>query len=532
MAIKKNAAHAASAWQTSVNPLRGITSRQIDQLLDQARRGNETRLQEAYVEMEKTMPIMVVSIQRRTGGLLAKDWKIAVRSAQRMKGFDENLAKEQAAYLEMVYGDSEERGLHAAIQHMAMAMFRGYSALKPDYGADGDTLSFELLDNWNLCRDAKGNFYWNPDADTTKIAGDEGILAIPEGEIVGLNFPYPIDMPGMQIYLRQLIGEEQWARATEKYGVAQVILTAPQGIGDDKIGEYAQRAMNIFEGGSGAIGYGSTVNQLSDARGQDPFSTFVDHQTKLILMMATGGTLGSMADATGLGSGVADSQNETFELLLRQDAQLISGAFNRTITKKLLDAKWPGKKHLAYFDFNLDSQPSALDILELAAKAKSAGFIMDAEELSAKIGFTLTVDTSMEPVAVNALGLQAEDDNEGDDDDGDNDDDKDDDKATEDKARVVVSEEPASAPAEPTVLPKPAPDKEDLAGQLALAFGAKFLPLVDEFEQLSILSGEAQVKQAKRILGILDTMDIDDADPMVTIIHEIMTSTFTKESGK
>lgn len=29
----------------------------------------------------------------------------------------------------------------------------------------------------------------------------------------------PVDIPGLMVYLRQLVGEEQWARFVEKQGI-------------------------------------------------------------------------------------------------------------------------------------------------------------------------------------------------------------------------------------------------------------------------------------------------------------------------
>lgn len=42
----------------------------------------------------------------------------------------------------------------------------------------------------------------------------------------------PIDVPGLMVYLRQLVGEEQWARFVEKQGIPQVVITAPEGTPD------------------------------------------------------------------------------------------------------------------------------------------------------------------------------------------------------------------------------------------------------------------------------------------------------------
>lgn len=45
----------------------------------------------------------------------------------------------------------------------------------------------------------------------------------------------PIDIPGMMVYLRQLVGEEQWARFVEKQGIPQVVIEAPEGTPDQNL---------------------------------------------------------------------------------------------------------------------------------------------------------------------------------------------------------------------------------------------------------------------------------------------------------
>ena len=77
--------------------------------------------------------------------------------------------------------------------------------------------------------------------------------------------------------MRQLVGETMWAKAVEKYGIAQVLLTAPEGTPDTALDVWNWRAKAIFEGGSGSLPYGSKVDVLTAARSQDPFSEFITH---------------------------------------------------------------------------------------------------------------------------------------------------------------------------------------------------------------------------------------------------------------
>ncbi len=52
----------ADSWQIACNPLRALTSVQIERMIEQARMGNDVMLQIAFAEMEKTMPIFGICI--------------------------------------------------------------------------------------------------------------------------------------------------------------------------------------------------------------------------------------------------------------------------------------------------------------------------------------------------------------------------------------------------------------------------------------------------------------------------------------
>ena len=54
-----------SNWATCINPLRGLTKPQIEQMLQNARHGNDVRLQIAFKEIERTMPIFGICIEKK-----------------------------------------------------------------------------------------------------------------------------------------------------------------------------------------------------------------------------------------------------------------------------------------------------------------------------------------------------------------------------------------------------------------------------------------------------------------------------------
>lgn len=115
-----------------------------------------------------------------------------------------------------------------------MYAFRGRSAVKP-FIKDGE-LILKNLENWNFMS-SNGVNYWNPDSNPAYLldTSEQGLAAlgleeIPEGEVISIEDDKPLDWAGISIYLRLLVGEEQWARAVEKFGIPQVLLKAPAGV--------------------------------------------------------------------------------------------------------------------------------------------------------------------------------------------------------------------------------------------------------------------------------------------------------------
>lgn len=100
---------------------------------------------------------------------------------------------------------------------------------------------------------------------------------IPEGEVISIQDDKPLDWAGISIYLRLLVGEEQWARAVEKFGIPQVLLKAPAGTPETELQKWDWRAQAIFEGASGVLPSGTEADILTAARGQDPFTEFIAH---------------------------------------------------------------------------------------------------------------------------------------------------------------------------------------------------------------------------------------------------------------
>ena len=390
----------ANAFLESYNPLRGLTIRRAQMIFDAARRGNDVRLQWIYENLEQSDPTLMICAERRASALVDLDWTIRPKAAARAKGFDKALADEQAAFLEQAYGQAEERNLFPAIERLASAFFRGHAHVRPLWCDGGLGLAgFELLNAWNLCRDlVTGLWHWNPSAAETLDFGS--LDPVPEGEIVTLVRTRHVDYPAMAIYLRAALGERAWGRFLERYGIPPVIITMPSEMDPARVSEYCAAATQVADGGSGALPAGSLVSYAHEARGTDPFTAFLDHQQRLIVLMATGGMLTSLTGATGIGQGATDAHEETWRTIVRRDAAAVATALNRTVTDTLLGRAFPGRPHLAVFDFETEPAPGPAEVFDLAAKAVQAGYRVTQAELQERTGYAL------EPAGAGSGGLE------------------------------------------------------------------------------------------------------------------------------
>lgn len=377
MAKTSDTTRLVNAFARSWNPLRSLTQSSINAFFEQIRHGNDIRLQVAFAEMERTTPIFGVCINKRLAGITDRQWDIVPID-------ESSVAKKQAEAIKAIIKKSDTRnidGLTEAMRHLGLASFRGRSVVKPFFDDKGE-LYFKKVPNWNTLT-WNDKLYWNPSADQGVFFTDEtpiGLQQLSEDEVCWIQEERPIDIPGLQVYLRQLIGEEGWARATEKYGVAQCIITAPDGTPDTALDQWNQRAIAIFEGGSGVLPAGAQVNSLTDARGQDPFSAYVEHQQEVIVLLALGEKLTTLGGSTGLGSNLAEVQSKEFDNLVNLDCKRISNAFSRCVVKKVSD--FLGfREPLCRFEFVEQDNTEPQKYLEMAKMVIDMGISIDIAKL-------------------------------------------------------------------------------------------------------------------------------------------------------
>lgn len=372
----------------SMNPLRGLNSKDVESILDMSRRGFFSRLALIYSILESSDINVSTILTRRESALVGCDWEIRKR---KVKDMDEKLAKDQQEFLTEQFSIAEDSGtLIDAIKALQLSTFRGIAVVEPRYTKNG-LYDFVCYDTWNFAVDpATQRVYWNPKAqDYTNFSS---LKDVTDTNLIIMRNERPVDGLTLPVYIRSEFGEESWSRLVARRGLPNCYIIAPP-LSDNKIDAFANAAKKCADGGSGALPNGSSVvTEKTDPGNHQAFQLFLEHQQKQIILAGTGGILGSLAEATGLGSGVSNAHMETWREIITSDAFSISNAISRKVANKLLDWKFPGQRHLAYFAIDTDTPKTAAEVLDCAVKATQAGYRIDTEQLAEMTGFKFVVE--------------------------------------------------------------------------------------------------------------------------------------------
>lgn len=389
---------AVGLMNENINPLWNIDERRVQMIFDYARSGNYAWLQYIYNEIEERDPTLLVCVTRRTSALAELDWRVVRANSKLYRDADEGLVKEQIQCIEEAVAKIDN--LPDALEHLALSAFRGFSMVAPTHAPNGDITHFDLIDSWNLCYSKAGqSWYFNPSGSAFSLPANIGqpngyipkeLRYIPPSEVCVVTRNRPIDWPALQIYLRSAVGERDWGRFLETYGLPPVIITMPEFTSKEDEDLYVAAAESVFEGRSGVVPFGSQVNYASESRGTNPFTEFIEHQMKLVVLMSTGGTLASLAES-GSGTLAGDAQQDEWLRIIRADKRIVSNAINKQICEQVIrrHKDFKGRPILAEFQLDSDPQPTAKEVAELASILSSAGFEMDADELSQITGFKI-----------------------------------------------------------------------------------------------------------------------------------------------
>lgn len=390
---------AANSWRESYNPLRGLTMPRAVALMEDAQRGMMADLQWLYASelgIEATDADLLTIIEKTLAGVADMDWQIVVAD-QETRGFDQALADEQRKFLEASFAKCDN--LSAAIDHLVMARFRGFSHLQPWLAPDWTIEHLEPLPQWNMVRDGtRSNWAWNPQARQAayrSFAPDA--LLTPEDYIL-LENRRPVNRIALVKYIRSTIAEKDWDAYVEIYGLPGVFIIMPANIPQGEENHYRNEAVSAAEAASGALPNGSDVKTLSEVRGTQPFQARLEWLQKQLVLAGTGGMLTTLAEPTGIGQGASGVQDSAWQTIVRRMAKKVEEPINAQYCRRALAAMFPGRPALASFSLRARQEKDVGSAVDSISKLATAGYQVDPEQVEAETGYKVTLKPVAEPV--------------------------------------------------------------------------------------------------------------------------------------
>ena len=370
---------ASLAWLERSNPLSGLSISEAKSIFDAARSGNTQRLHWLYQEIEAQNPVLSMCVSRRSGAAAGFNWAVTERAAK-----NGALSGEQKDAVETFLADIDN--FADLFEHLDLALFRGFAHAQPIW--EGDAVHhIELLDSWKFLKQ-DGEWFFNPACD----GYSKNCISCQNARLVTVERRRPVDVPALAIHIRSAVGERDWGRFLERYALPKpAIIMAPNATEKDR-DKYLQSGEGVENGEVTVWPNGASISDFAGgSRGVDPFSVFITHQEKTILMLSTGGTLGSMAEA-GSGTLAGNAQQDVWEQIVARDSGIIAAAVQRAMVRPFLARKFPGSPVCVDFAFDLTQKPTPKEVFETAAAARNAGYLVDQHELEEATGFTLVKD--------------------------------------------------------------------------------------------------------------------------------------------
>lgn len=365
------------------NPLAGMSIRALQSVFDAARAGDTQRLHWIFQEIEACNPVLCVCVERRAAAVTGFRWKVSERSSS-----DGSLAAEQKSAADQLLQGIEN--LVDVFEHLDLAFFRGFAHAQPVWEEDGTVRHIECLDSWKFLRRGE-EWFFNPECD-----GFSGsVQSCADARLISVVRRRPVDYPALSIHVRHAVGNRDWGRFLERYALPKPAVTMHPGASNADRADYERAAQAVENGQVSVWPHGSSLADFAGgSRGVDPFRNFIEHQERAIVLLATGGTLASLAES-GTGTLAGGAQADVWQSIVARDSSVIAQALNRSLVRPYLESAFPGQKICVDFGFDFDPTPTAREIFELAAAARSAGYRIDKDELEEKTGFTLLEEPQM-----------------------------------------------------------------------------------------------------------------------------------------
>ena len=380
--VRQVVVDAAHCWLERTNPLIGVSIRTAQNIWDAARGGDTQRLHWLFQEIEAANPILFTCIDRRQSAIAGFQLKVTA-----LPSADQTLADEQKDAVETFLAGIEN--LTEALEHLDTAFFRGFALCQPIWEEDGSVREIRLHNSWEfLVHD--GVLYHNPECN----GFSRSAVSCADAGLIGIQRRRAIDYPALSIHIRHAVSERDWGRFLERYALPKPAVTMAPNATNAQREDYLQAARAVENGQVSVWPNGSNITDFAGgSRGTDPFGNFIEHQEKLIVLLATGGTLTSLAQSD-TGSLAGGAQMKVWREIVQRDAGVLGQSVKRSLIAPYLERTFGARPCAVDFALTFPEERSAQDAANVAATLKQAGWRVDQGELEKAVGFTLEREES------------------------------------------------------------------------------------------------------------------------------------------
>lgn len=389
----------ANTRLSGLNPLRGLDLEGLVNLLEQGERGYYANLQWLY-RMILRRNAMARAVKRKLSGAIGRlDWNIKI--PDNLDGGRKAIAEKQQQALRTAY--DRITNLRAALVHLAFADILGFAHLEKIYAAQGDDpwtiKELRIVPQWFWCRDGRfAPWEYNPSAENV----NRGRPIDPRHWIIR-----EVDDPAAEIFafahLKMQTTDADWDQFSDTYAVPPIFAEMPPGVRREDMAEYQRIAERIVSDGRGAHPYQAKVYSLhSGSDGVSVFTERLRYYREEIVLAGTGGILTTLDGSTGIGKGPSEEHQDTWLEIAADIGTAVTEAMQQQFDLPFLRRMFPDAEPLAYFE--LDKPEATRGRAEIIADAKElreAGYAIETEELSEKVGYKLAAapDASSQPAA-------------------------------------------------------------------------------------------------------------------------------------
>jgi phage gp29-like protein len=373
---------AANTWRDAYNPLRSLTITRAVNLLEEGERGAMADLQWTYRFIEMQDATLGALIDRRTSAIQELDWNIVVRDD--VPEAKKAIAARQEAALKAAY--SRIKNLSAALEHLAMASFRGFSRLEKVTNEKGELIELQIVDQWFWVREGLyGPWKYNRTATFGTNRGED----VPEPRFICREVSRPINRVALVAYVRKGLSQKDWDGFIEAYGIPAVFVIMPDNVPADKEDAYLDAADQVTSDARGVLPGGSDIKTVDNgARGNNPFKEHLAYQDEQVVLRGTGGKLTMLAES-GSGNLAGGAHSDTFRAIARAEAAEISEILRAALDVEILAAVTPGEEAWAGFQLAANEEQDTTQVVRDVCTLNKSGFPVDPAYVEEKTGYKL-----------------------------------------------------------------------------------------------------------------------------------------------